>query len=183
MFIRIIPVGNPPKQVLDKLPPVLHSMFKARVKVFDAIPVPPEAWDRWRKQHDAAKMIEILCDERVATFIDKNVPTLFITDTDIFYKGLTFVFGIENPEKNCSIVSIARLKPEFYGDAPNINVLIERVTKEAVHELGHHIGLGHCPHPFCVMCYSPSAGDVDSKRVEFCNSCKLKAASKGIELE
>jgi len=183
MFIRIVPIGNPPKQILDKLPDVLKSIFRANVKIFDAMAVSAGAWNVWRKQYDAGKMIDALCGEQVATFIDKSVPTLFITDADIFYQGLTFVFGIENPEKNCSIVSIARLKPEFYGKTPSLNVLSDRVAKEAVHELGHHIGLNHCPHPFCVMCYSPSVADVDSKKLEFCNSCKIKASSKGFKLE
>ena len=55
--------------------------------------------------------------------------------------------------------------------------------KEAVHEVGHYLGLGHCRHPFCVMAFSPSVEDVDNKKKFICNGCKVKAATRGLDLE
>jgi len=62
-------------------------------------------------------------------------------------------------------------------------MLQERILKECVHEIGHHLGMDHCRHPFCVMSFSPSIADVDGKKASFCANCKLKLNMKGIEVE
>lgn len=51
-----------------------------------------------------------------------------------------------------------------------------RAVKEAVHELGHTYGLGHCRNPRCVMSFSNSLRDVDRKERDFCPSCRRKLA-------
>lgn len=124
----------------------------------------------------------MLSRTNVAKFIERTIPTLGVTEHDIYYKGLNFVFGLDDPRGVC-IISIARLKPEFYGQKPNFGILTDRSVKEAVHEIGHNLGLGHCMHPFCVMAFSPSADDIDKKNKEFCSSCKMRLRSKGIVLE
>jgi len=49
-----------------------------------------------------------------------------------------------------------------------------RMNVEAVHELGHTYGLGHCGNPRYVMFFSNSLMDTDRKGSEFCPSCKSK---------
>jgi archaemetzincin len=81
------------------------------------------------------------------------------------------------------MVSVARLRPEFYDQRPNNFVVTERAVKETIHEVGHQMGMDHCRHPFCVMAFSPSVGDVDSKKKEFCSDCKIRASMKGVNIE
>src|ERR687898_582901 len=69
---------------------------------------------------------------------------------------------------------LERLKPEFYDLAPNDLVFYDRVTKEAVHELGHSFGLFHCNNKRCVMHFSNSLYDTDFKNRIFCKNCKNK---------
>jgi archaemetzincin len=183
MLIRIIPVGNIQEKVLETLKSSLPDIFNAEVRLMNGFVLPPEAYNQWRKQYDAEKIISIITKEKTAQFIDKDIPTLLVTDKDMYYDGMNFVFGIEDLTKGCGIISVARLKPEYYKNMTNMSVLTERVVKEAVHEIGHHFGLEHCKHPFCVMCFSPSIEDVDNKQKYFCNGCKLKAATKGINID
>jgi len=53
-------------------------------------------------------------------------------------------------------------------------LLIERTLKEAVHELGHTMGLGHCRDAGCVMHFSQSLIDTDVKSSYFCSRCQPK---------
>ena len=52
-----------------------------------------------------------------------------------------------------------------------------RVLKEAVHELGHTLGLAHCPHPKCVMHFSNTVADTDRKGTDYCAACQARLAA------
>ena len=42
------------------------------------------------------------------------------------------------------------------------------MATEAIHELGHTYGLGHCADPRCVMWFSNTLSETDRKGTEFC---------------
>ena len=64
------------------------------------------------------------------------------------------------------------LKKEFYGLEPTKLVFHERIVKEAIHELGHTFSLFHCNDKLCVMHFSNSLHDTDTKGKVFCLDCK-----------
>ncbi len=183
MLIRIVPVGNLNRQLLEVVQTELQDRLDTKCRIMDKQEIPKESYNQWRKQYNAEIVMNIVSKSLSAKFIDKNIPTLIITDADLYYSGLNFVFGLEDPEKSSAIVSIARLKSEFYNGRPDPKKLLERTVKEVIHEMGHHIGLDHCHNNYCVMCFSPSIGDVDIKDKSFCKECKIKMMTKGISLE
>jgi len=73
-----------------------------------------------------------------------------------------------------AVISLARLRPEFYGSPPDAPLLLKRAVKEAIHELGHTHGLGHCRDPRCIMCFSNTLHDTDVKGPGFCAACGRK---------
>ena len=183
MLIRLLPIGNVPEKVLDTVKATLPDIFNSEVRIMPKLDLPVESFNHWRKQYDAEKIMSILSKEKAAKFIDKSIPSIFIVDQDIFYHGLNFVFSVSEQNSSTAVISIARLKPEFYGKSVNLSVLSDRVVKESVHEIGHHLGFGHCRHPFCVMAFSPSVEDIDKKQKYFCRDCKVRAATRGINIE
>jgi len=81
-----------------------------------------------------------------------------------------------------SVVSTARLDPQFYGNPANFELLIERALKEAVHETAHMFGLKHCRNPECVMSFSNSVSYVDDKKDDFCRECSVKISMEDIRI-
>ena len=98
---------------------------------------------------------------------------LGVTDVDLYVPNYNFVFGEAVCPGKAALISLYRLKPEFYGEPPNKQVFRERVAKEAVHAIGHALGMPHCKNPNCVMFFSLSIVDTDKKGISFCNDCHL----------
>ena len=136
-------------------------------------PLRVEAFDKKRQQHNS----HIILGEVQSFAIGKRNlnRVLGVVDVDIFVPELSFVFGEAMCPGKVALISLWRLKPEFYGDAPNIELLMGRAAKEAVHELGHTLGLQHCSRSSCVMYFSNSISDTDKKQSLFCDECYLHA--------
>jgi archaemetzincin len=103
---------------------------------------------------------------------DGYLRLLGITDVDLFTAGLNFIFGQAFIGGRECLISLARLRPSFYGQPDDADLFRERVIKEAVHELGHTFGLSHCGDPQCVMMFSNSLTDTDRKSSTFCLNCE-----------
>jgi archaemetzincin len=102
----------------------------------------------------------------------KQGKILGIVDRDLYVPELNFVFGLAHTKG--AVISLTRLRQGFYDLPENESRFHQRVLIEAVHELGHTYGLGHCNNPHCVMFFSNSLTDTDRKGSKFCNNCKGK---------
>jgi archaemetzincin len=149
----------------------------------DTLPLPEEAYSKTRQQYRSDIILGAIHKFAETQDLDR---VLGIVDVDLFVPRLNFVFGEAEYSGKTSVISLWRLRPEFYGKASDNQILVERSTKEAVHELGHTLGLKHCSNPFCVMYFSNSIFETDRKQSLFCNKCYLKTvitADKGKSLE
>jgi archaemetzincin len=125
-----------------------------------------QAYNPERKQYLSS---ELLCALGRAARSERVVG---IADVDLYAPRLNFVFGEADMASGTAVVSLYRLRPEYYGLVGDEVVLLERATKEIVHELGHTFGLGHCPNSGCVMHFSNSLADTDVKELFFCSKCR-----------
>jgi archaemetzincin len=134
--------------------------------------IPQGAFDKTRRQYRSNVILESVDKQvRRQTVADR---ILGVVDVDIFVPRLSFVFGEAKCPGGAALISLFRLKPEFYGQRSDVEVFLERVEKEAVHEIGHTLGLEHCSNPFCVMHFSNSIFDTDRKQSLFCSKCQTK---------
>jgi archaemetzincin len=97
---------------------------------------------------------------------------LGFTDQDLFIPILTYVFGEAQLGGSAAVVSTARLGEGT--DRFGRRLLVERLAKEAVHEVGHAFGLVHCGHEHCVMSRSPAVREVDEKGGGLCAECRAQ---------
>lgn len=134
--------------------------------------IPREAYSEQRQQYRSDIMLKTIRD-----YAEKEAgydSVLGIVDVDIFVPRMSFVFGQAEVSGRVALISLWRLKPEFYKRTPSLEVVIQRATKEAIHELGHTLGLKHCSNPYCVMYFSNSIFETDRKRSLFCDRCFYK---------
>jgi archaemetzincin len=96
-----------------------------------------------------------------------------VTDVDLYASDLNFVFGIAQLGGKACVISLSRL----YLDADEERFR-GRALKEAMHELGHTFGLGHCANLGCVMWFSNTLRETDRKGAAYCPRCEetLRAA-------
>lgn len=123
-----------------------------------------------RGQYDALKIIQSYQNA-------DDGKTLICTSVDLYIPIFTFVFGLAQLGGNVGVISSHRLDNQYYGLKKDKNLLGDRLAKETIHELGHLLGLRHCPQYKCVMAISNTAEEVDIKSFEYCNICDRKLHS------
>ncbi|HDI12568.1 MAG TPA: hypothetical protein ENF64_00455 [Hadesarchaea archaeon] len=179
MPVQVVRIGNISEKVVKSIcKSAEKDMAETPAGKFmlgPALNFPPRAYNPSRKQYNSDLLLSWLYRNT-----DKKSKILGLINVDLYTesRALNFIFGQAQCPGKVAIVSIYRLNPIFYGEKSNLELLIERATKEVVHELGHTFGLKHCPNPECVMSFSPSILDVDKKSSTFCVVCRNKQHSK-----
>lgn len=169
MGVVLVPVGRIDAEVLERLRGGLLERFGQPVSVGREISEPDHAFDPRRQQYLSTAILEIL----LKTWDPLSRQTILgIVDHDLYVPGLHFVFG--EATRGVAVISIARLRQAFYHLPEDRSLFHRRILTEAVHELGHAHGLGHCRSPHCVMFFSNSLEDTDRKGPEFCGACRKK---------
>jgi len=168
--IHILPVGRIEEDVVSHLRGCLNKIFpKAKITLIEKeVPIPREAFNPLRRQYHSTRVLWYISR---TVKKEANDKILGITSFDLYVPWLNFVFGEAQCPGRVAIISLHRLSPEFYGHPPNKDLFTERTTKEAIHELGHTLGLTHCENPKCVMAFSNSILDTDYKNSTFCSKC------------
>ncbi len=127
-----------------------------------------EFYDPSRRQYNGNSLLRKLDDDYSAD----SFKTIGLFSVDLFIPILTYIFGQAYLNGRAGIASLHRLTNELYGISKDDDLLLQRFSKEVIHELGHMFGLIHCTDPICVMRSSTYVEDIDLKESEFCRSCR-----------
>ena len=167
MNIVLVAVGEVDKKIIEALKHDLNKAFKKQITIGKGMPHPNYAFNKKRNQYLSTSILKtIVGNKEYAT--DEKI--LGIIDYDLYVPKLNFVFG--EASRRAAIISLTRLRHQFYGLPEDQILFRRRVLTEAVHELGHTYGLGHCRNSHCVMFFSNSLIDTDMKGPDFCERCK-----------
>lgn len=125
-------------------------------------------YDPVRRQYNGDKLLR----EVNAMQFPNSAKVIGLFNVDLFIPILTYIFGQAHLGGRSGIASLYRLSNERYGLAANDALLLERFTKEIIHELGHMFSLIHCHTPNCVMRSSTYVEDIDQKEIHLCTKCR-----------
>ncbi|OGL44352.1 MAG: hypothetical protein A2149_00540, partial [Candidatus Schekmanbacteria bacterium RBG_16_38_11] len=145
-FIQIVPIKLSHSLNPDHLKEVISKTFNIEAVLLNSEIDISDTYDPKRNQYNSSKILIKLKEIRG----EDAIKILGITELDLFIPILTFVFGEAQLKGDASVISIFRLKNQFYGLPEDDKLLTERICKEAIHELGHNFGLFHCDNYRCV---------------------------------
>lgn len=172
--IRIVPVNAIDPAFLSRLALCLEERFLYTIAVERALAVPRSAVNSARGQ----MFLSTLTTKILRSYCDGNGLLLAITDFDLYKTSHRYIFGDADEQRRLAVVSLHRLRSEFYGEDPDENLLFQRTLKESVHELGHAVGLKHCYNARCAMYYSNSIFETDNKMPHFCETCDKRSRAR-----
>lgn len=168
--IGIVPINAMDASFLERLALCLEERFLFSCTVERTLRVPRTTLNSVRKQMFLNTLVA-----RVAGVVPGiDGIKLAITDFDLYKTSHQFIFGDASEEHQTAVVSVHRLRCEFYGEHADPNLLFQRTLKESVHDIGHALGLKHCFNARCAMYFSNSIYDTDNKLSHFCDTCEKR---------
>jgi len=175
--IILITCGHFDKSITTSIVNDIQQLFHYPVVVRECSFDLANFYDAGRRQYNANQVMKLV-SERVPYYAFKAMGVFQI---DLFIPILTYIFGQAVLNGNIGIASLYRLRNELYGLPPNHLLMIERLRKVVIHELGHTFGLIHCQTTNCIMRSSTYVEYIDQKALRFCPSCQEKLQIKRSE--
>ncbi len=178
-IIYIQPLGEP-------LPKADVALVKRSLEIFTGLPVkmlarvklPKMAWYPPRRRWRAEKLLR---------FLDKRMPAdgfriLGLTAADISTTNGTYkdwgVLGLANLAGTACVISSLRCHRRSRGKR---HARI-RLAKVAVHEIGHTLGLDHCPTRGCLLEDARGKVKTTDREYDMCSRCRAKLKKRGYNL-
>ncbi len=165
-----MPIGAVDRTVLDSIAAAVREACQCGTEPGEAISVPRNTYNARRRQYNSTRILKAL----EALKPEQYQFLLGVIDQDLYVPELNFVFGEADMIAHIAVIGLPRLRQEFYGFDPDPGLFLQRAAKEAIHEVGHLKGLGHCHDPRCVMHFSNSLEETDMKQAKFCSHCRNK---------
>lgn len=168
--LAIRPLGNLQKGIIDRVTDGIGGVYRLKITLLPTADLPSSAYYGPNKRYRAEKLLDFLDDrtpgkyDRVLGLTDRDIST---TKGDIHDWG---IFGLGSMNGRSCVVSTFRLLR-----GADREKFMARLIKVVNHELGHTLGLPHCPSPRCLM--GDAKGTivtVDRETGDFCALCKKR---------
>lgn len=169
-FLGLVALGPIDPEILRHLRTAITKMLGLPVRVLrPKNPLPPHTYHVVRDQYHSTQLLEyLLAENNTGSF-----RILGVTAADLYIPIFTFVFGEAQLDGKAAIISMFRPRGDADGLLPPRPVLLRRLIKLSLHELGHTFGLGHCRQPGCLMGFSANLEKLDQRSLALCEYCQV----------
>jgi archaemetzincin len=165
-------------QGVDEVVAAVAAFYPIDVRVLACQDLPKAAYYPARKRYRA---------ERLLAYLNRRMPKdgwriLGLTEVDISTTKDQFpdwgVMGLGELPGTATVISSFRCRKK----ARNPAHAIERLAKVAVHEIGHTLGLPHCPTRGCLMEDAMGKVTTTDRERDFCPLCRALAKRNGFTI-
>ena len=170
-IVHLLAVGKIDSSLLEELRTTLSRSLRVQCGIRGLRLDPTPSYHAERQQFCSSEILQQMT--RLIRAGDWRL--LAVADVDLYIPILKYVFGEAQIGGPCAVVSIFRLRQEFYGLDRDDALLSQRLLKESVHELGHTLGLHHCEDYQCAMASSHAVEWIDLRETVLCEACREKA--------
>lgn len=167
--LYMVPLDEGSRQYGDWLLNELCRKFTLKPQTGIVARLPEEAFNAQLNQYYATSILSKL---EMLKGSDYEM-ILAITEEDLYIPSENFVWGQANSASRTAIISIHRIKPEFYGLPEDEELVKGRIMNIASHEVGHMLGLKNCKQPDCQMNIAQNISELDNRSDSFCTECIL----------
>jgi archaemetzincin len=183
--IALQPLNGYSKDHIAQLKSELAHFYHKNIIVLSDRKIPDEYrnFDKG-KRYDASRIIRWLS----VTTGDSIIAVVGFTSEDIYTSKLDPQGNIKKPESTYAVWGIFGLgfcpgKSCVVSDrrllSPDKEKSSRRLRTVTIHEIGHNLGLPHCPHTGCIMSdANESIATVDQSGKDYCNDCNRKIGRK-----
>ena len=178
--LYVQPLGNCSDQAqgVGEVVTALRAFYPIEVRVLACQALPQAAYYPPRKRYRA---------ERLLAYLNQRLPKdgwriLGLTAVDISTTKDNYpdwgVMGLGELPGTATVISSFRCRKKARSEA---HAAI-RLAKVAVHEIGHTLGLPHCPTRGCLMEDAMGKVTTTDRELDFCPRCRARAKQDGFTI-
>ncbi|MBN1771154.1 MAG: hypothetical protein JXB32_07840 [Deltaproteobacteria bacterium] len=165
--VAVQPLGPVPDEELQAVADALRELYGFETRILEQLDLPEEAWYEPRRRYRAERLLDFLagrlpegCD-RIVGLTVKDIST---TKGEIEDWG---ILGLAELPGTACVLSTFRCRRRV-RDVP----AVERLRRVAVHEVGHTLGLPHCPTYGCFMEDAGGKAETIDRETFLCDVCR-----------
>ncbi|MCP5106023.1 MAG: hypothetical protein GY950_21745 [bacterium] len=173
-IISIFPVDRIEESILKPVADSLERTFRFKTRIMAVEKMHAHTTQTPGLLHEGKyNSTALLLYLKNKKFPQNTLKILGVTRLDLYSPIFTHLYGEAQLKGPCALMSLYRLRQEFYNLPPDPAMFLSRCRKEAIHELGHTFGLLHCRDVNCIMYPSSTIEDTDAKSESFCSGCGM----------
>jgi archaemetzincin len=174
--VRLVPIGQVADETIQKAAAGMKDHGPIRVIVEKRLPLPAKTESSQKGRYRSERLLDWIA----GLDLPAGGKVLGITDVDIVaHKGTNpnwGVLGLGAIDGRMCVISTFRMKRKKGGGTVTDDVVTERLWKTAVHEVGHTIGIEHCPVDGCLMHDGRGTVFTTDEEHDFCPRCAERFA-------